>query len=232
MRIERDIIKEFKRWKDDAHRKPILLKGARQIGKTWTMETFGKECFEYCAHFDFDRQPELKTVFQASKDPARIVKELALYCDVPLEAGKTLLIFDEIQECEEALNSLKYFHEESEHRYIVPILVATDAPEMGMTNTIFYDKIFDTVRANASNIAERIRAVFSIITADSDISRNAWINSRYRPTPTIIEAAQALYQNHDVKEISRNDAGADNLESTNAAINYIIEDCKRNNKKV
>ena len=104
MKIEREIIEVFRKWKDSENRKPILLKGARQIGKTWAMETFGNECFDYCAKFDFDRQPELKTVFQTTKEPERIVKELALYTNVPLIPGRTLLIFDEIQECEEALD--------------------------------------------------------------------------------------------------------------------------------
>ena len=119
MDIRRDIIADFKQWKDSPQRKPILLQGARQIGKTWVMEAFGKECFEQYARFDFDRQPELKSVFQVSKSPERIIKELALYCDVPLIAGKTLLIFDEIQECEEALNSLKYFCEEAPQYHII-----------------------------------------------------------------------------------------------------------------
>ena len=137
---------------------------------------------------------------------------------------------DEEQVVDYALD-LKYFHEESEHRYIVPILVATDAIEYGTTITIFEDKILDTILANSSNIAKKISTVLRRINADDDISYNSWINSRYRPTPTIIEAAQALYQNHDVKEISRNDAGAENLENTNAAINYVIEECKANHKK-
>lgn len=119
MKIERDIINLFKEWKEETHRKPILLQGARQIGKTWAMETFGKECFEYYAKFDFDRQEELKSVFQTSKSPERIIKELALYCDVPLIAGKTLLIFDEIQACEEAFNSLKYFCEDAPDFHII-----------------------------------------------------------------------------------------------------------------
>lgn len=119
MKIERDIINVFKQWKESDDRKPMLLEGARQIGKTWAMETFGNECFEYCAKFDFDRQPELKTVFQNSKSPDRILKELELYCDVPLIAGKTLIVFDEIQECEEALNSLKYFCEEAPDFHVV-----------------------------------------------------------------------------------------------------------------
>lgn len=119
MRISRDIISTFKEWKDAPMRKPILLQGARQIGKTWAMETFGKESFEYCAKFDFDRQEELKSVFQNTQMPERIIKELALFCDVPIIAGKTLIIFDEIQECEEALNCLKYFCEDAPEYHIM-----------------------------------------------------------------------------------------------------------------
>lgn len=83
------------------------------------METFGQECFKYCVKFDFDRQQELKSVFQATKDPQRLIKELTLYCDQPIIAGETLMIFDEIQECEEALNSLKYFREEAPRYHII-----------------------------------------------------------------------------------------------------------------
>ncbi len=119
MKIEREIIQQFKEWKDREGRKPILLKGARQIGKTWAMEEFGHECFEYTVKFDFDRQPELQSVFEISKEPARILKELALYSEVPIEAGKTLIIFDEIQECEAALNSLKYFCEDAPQYHII-----------------------------------------------------------------------------------------------------------------
>lgn len=119
MKIERQIISRFKAWKDAPKRKPILLKGARQIGKTWAMERFGAECFEHTAKFDFDRQPELRSAFVVSKEPARIIKELTLYCDVPLIEGKTLLIFDEIQECEEALNALKYFCEDAPGWHII-----------------------------------------------------------------------------------------------------------------
>jgi len=119
MQIERQIINRFQAWMEQSRRKPILLKGARQIGKTWAMEQFGAMCFEYTAKFDFDRQPELRDAFLVSKEPARIIKELTLYCDVPLIEGKTLLIFDEIQECEEALNSLKYFCEDAPGWHII-----------------------------------------------------------------------------------------------------------------
>ncbi len=83
------------------------------------MEQFGHECFDHCARFDFDRQEELKSVFRNTKSPERIVKELALYCDVPIIAGKTLIIFDEIQECEEAFNSLKYFCEDAPQYHVI-----------------------------------------------------------------------------------------------------------------
>lgn len=119
MKIERDIINILRLWKDSPNRKPVLLQGARQIGKTWVMETFGRECFDYCVKFDFDRQPELKSVFQTTKSPGRLLKDLALYCEQPIIPGKTLILFDEIQECEEALNSLKYFCEDAPQYHVI-----------------------------------------------------------------------------------------------------------------
>lgn len=119
MIIARDILEDFKQWKTSTDRKPILIKGARQIGKTWVMEEFGRQCYEHYVKFDFDEQQELASVFQTTKDPHRIIKELELFSDVPLLPEKTLIIFDEIQECEEALNSLKYFYENAPEYHII-----------------------------------------------------------------------------------------------------------------
>ena len=119
MEFKREITETLKRWKDTSDRKPVLLRGARQTGKTWVMEAFGKECFEHCVKFDFGRTPELKSVFKDTKDPERLVRGLSLYSDVPIIAGRTLIVFDEIQECEEALNSLKYFYEEAPGYHII-----------------------------------------------------------------------------------------------------------------
>ena len=119
MKIEREINLTFKEWKSRQKRKPILVKGARQIGKSWAMEEFGREYFKYVAKFDFDRRPELKSAFEYSKEPSRIIKELSMLSDVPLIPGDTLIIFDEIQECEEALNSLKYFCEDAPQWHII-----------------------------------------------------------------------------------------------------------------
>lgn len=119
MKIQRDIVEQLEQWKDKKGRKPLLLKGARQTGKTWVMESFGKEYFQYVAIFNFDKTEELAGIFEKTKDIQRILKELTLFTDVPIEPGKTLLIFDEIQACEGALNSLKYFCEDAPQYHII-----------------------------------------------------------------------------------------------------------------
>lgn len=119
MTIKRDIEGQLVEWKNDRNRKPLLLQGARQIGKTWVMKHFGKEHYRHCALFDFDRMPELEGVFKSTKQPERLLKELSAYSSVPLLPNDTLIIFDEIQECEEALNSLKYFYEEAPEYHVM-----------------------------------------------------------------------------------------------------------------
>lgn len=115
----REIFHDLKIWKDNPDRKPILLQGARQVGKTWVMKTFGKENFENVAFFDFDETPELKEIFKTTKDPYRIVKELTLFTQQSIQPQKTLIIFDEIQLCEDALNSLKYFKENAPEFHVM-----------------------------------------------------------------------------------------------------------------
>ena len=111
MQIERDAIERLMEWKQSSHRKPLLLQGARQIGKTWLMREFGRRSFDYVAEFNFDEKPELRELFLRTKDTKRLLAEMALYVSVPILPERTLLIFDEIQESEAALNALKYFCE-------------------------------------------------------------------------------------------------------------------------
>lgn len=119
MEIQRYIQETFLRWKESQRRKPMLLQGARQIGKTWAVERFGKEQYKYFVKFDLDRSPEIIDAFRISKEPARIIKELQAYSDVPLIPGETLIFIDEIQESEEAFNSLKYFCEDAPQYHII-----------------------------------------------------------------------------------------------------------------
>jgi predicted AAA+ superfamily ATPase len=113
MIIQRDIEKKLIAWKSSAGRKPLLLQGARQTGKTWILKQFGNTYCEDVAYFNFEEQPELKQFFQSSKDTTRIIQNLSLVHGKSIQAQSTLIIFDEIQECNEALNSLKYFCEKA-----------------------------------------------------------------------------------------------------------------------
>lgn len=125
---------------------------------------------------------------------------------------------------------LKYFHKECHFRKIIPILVATKAKNIISEIKFSEDGIFDVLLCNETNIALTIERVCQSF-GDVPIESENWINSIYMPTPTIIEAAQALYRNHSVEEISRSDASAINLNSTTMAINKIIDDSKRDHKK-
>lgn len=119
MEIKRDIMETFLRWKESPRRKPMLLLGARQIGKTWAVERFGEERYKHFVKFDLDRSPEVIDAFRISKEPDRIIKELQAYSDAPLLPGETLIFLDEIQESEEAFNSLKYFYEDAPQYHII-----------------------------------------------------------------------------------------------------------------
>ena len=111
MKIERTIQKKLSAWKLDASRKPLILQGARQVGKTWLLKYFGASEFEAVAYFNFEEQPDLKSFFKNTRDIKRILQNLSLVHGQAILPGKTLIIFDEIQECNEALNTLKYFYE-------------------------------------------------------------------------------------------------------------------------
>ena len=119
MRIERSIVQQLAVWKTKENRKPLILQGARQIGKTWVMKAFGEQYFEHTAYFSFERNDELFQLFESTKDPKRLLGQLATHTSVPIEPQKTLIIFDEIQECNKALNSLKYFCEETPEYVII-----------------------------------------------------------------------------------------------------------------
>ncbi|MCA1760170.1 MAG: ATP-binding protein [Bacteroidales bacterium] len=119
MKIQREIIQELKKWKDRKNRKPLILKGTRQTGKTWIMREFGKQYFDFTAEFNFDKTAELAEIFERTKDVKRILNDLTLFTNVPVVPGKTLIIFDEIQESNGALNSLKYFCEDAPEYHIV-----------------------------------------------------------------------------------------------------------------
>jgi len=116
--MDRVALQDLLAWKASPLRKPLILKGVRQSGKTWLLEHFGAAHYKNVAYFNFDEQPDLKQFFELDKDPGRILRNLSIVHGTPIEAGSTLLIFDEIQECNAALNSLKYFCESAPEYHV------------------------------------------------------------------------------------------------------------------
>ena len=117
--MERFILKKLIEWKNSKTRKPLILKGARQVGKTHIVKQFGEENYEGLAYFNFDHDKDLYNLFDNTKDPKRILEQLAFIYGKAIIPGKTLIFFDEIQECPDALNSLKYFQEEANQYHII-----------------------------------------------------------------------------------------------------------------
>lgn len=115
----RNVINELIRWKNDADRKPLVLRGARQVGKTWLMKEFGKAYYDNYVYFNFDEEDELKSIFETNKNPQRIIDLLSMISGEKILPGKTLILFDEVQECPDALNSLKYFKEKANDYHII-----------------------------------------------------------------------------------------------------------------
>lgn len=109
----------LKVWKTSEDRKPMVLKGTRQVGKTWLMKEFGRSCYQHTVYFNFDEEDELKSIFETNKNPQRIIELLSLIAGEKILPRETLIIFDEIQECPEALNALKYFKEKANEYHVI-----------------------------------------------------------------------------------------------------------------
>ena len=125
---------------------------------------------------------------------------------------------------------LKYFHQESHHKIIVPLVVCSDAPSVPYQLISDDDHIYRPILCNENSLGPILKELTDQL-SDKPFSFDQWLSSPYKPTPTIIEAAQALYRGHDVKEIARSDAGASNLNQTTETINRIINDSKKNHEK-
>lgn len=110
--MNRHIIKNLSLWKNTPNRKPLILRGARQVGKTYILQQFGRTEFPRCHYVNFERDERLDALFKADLSPSRLIQELQFHLDTPIDTARDLLIFDEIQNSPRALTSLKYFHEQ------------------------------------------------------------------------------------------------------------------------
>lgn len=117
--MERKIAKDLLAWKNKPDKLPLLLQGARQVGKTYTLLSFGKQYYKNVAYFSMEESREIPAIFERDLNPERIIRELAALSGQSIFPGDTLIIFDEIQACEQALTSLKYFAERAQQYHII-----------------------------------------------------------------------------------------------------------------
>ncbi len=170
----RNAINKLIEWKNDPERKPLVLKGARQVGKTWLMKEFGKTNYKNYVYFNFDEDDSLKSIFETNKNPERIIELLSLVSGVKIEQGETLVIFDEIQECADALNSLKYFKEKANEYHIIAagsllgtLLAKPKSYPVGMVNLLDISPLNFDEFLNATD--ENLYAYYCSITKNGHI---------------------------------------------------------------
>lgn len=119
MLLKRQAMAFLKRWKEKKNRKPLVIKGARQVGKTWLMKAFGKRSFKNICYINFDNNKRMERVFEMDYDISRIINALQIESGVEISPKETLIIFDEIQEVPKALSALKYFNETASEYFII-----------------------------------------------------------------------------------------------------------------
>ena len=149
--LKRNAIQDLINWKSSDDRKPLVMRGARQVGKTWLMKEFGQSCYESYVYFNFDEEDGLKSIFETNKNPHRIIELLSMISGEKILPGETLIIFDEIQECPEALNTLKYFKEKANDYHVIAagsllgtLLAKPKSYPVGMVNLLdIYPLTFD-----------------------------------------------------------------------------------------
>src|SRR5262245_38020159 len=107
--MKRDIYKKLEEWKVSDRRKPLVMNGARQVGKTYSLKHFGKSSYANMVYLNFEKDEKIAQYFEGTLDPNQLIKTLSIHAETDIRLHETLLIFDEIQSCPKALNSLKYF---------------------------------------------------------------------------------------------------------------------------
>ena len=120
--VKRRLYSKLVEWKNESSRKPLILEGARQVGKTYLLRDFGQREYERLAYFNFEEDPKLASLFQGNLEPRHLIDQLSIYQSLKDDSKITpqsLIFFDEIQECPEALNSLKYFQESAPEYHVI-----------------------------------------------------------------------------------------------------------------
>ncbi len=174
--MERLIMKQLYAWKSSLYRKPLILKGVRQVGKTWVLKEFGRKYYENTAYFNFDENEEYKQFFETAKDVDRILQNLMLASNQKISPEKTLIIFDEVQDCPKVINSMKYFCENAPEYHI-----ACAGALLGIT--LSKPASFPVGKVNFMQIDPMTFAEFLLANGDENLA--AYLNTidRVEPLP-------------------------------------------------
>ncbi len=116
--MDRFILNDLLKWKESAHRKPLILQGVRQVGKTWALKEFGRRYYENTAYFNFEENIEYRQFFETTKDTGRILQNLMMASGQKITPEQTLIIFDEVQDCPEVISTMKYFCENAPEYHV------------------------------------------------------------------------------------------------------------------
>lgn len=165
--MRRFIEKELLQWKDGARRKPLILRGARQVGKTWSLKDFGSRYFESIALVDLERNPSLRRLFDGDIGATRLCADLEVLLKQKITAGKTLLFFDEIQACPRAITALRYFYEEMPDLHVV---AAGSLLEFALKDTSFPVGRIQFLNLYPLCFAEYLEAIGNIAAASAVLS--------------------------------------------------------------
>lgn len=215
--MERLVMQKLIDWKNSKHRKPLILKGVRQVGKTWLLKEFAKSHYKNIAYFNFDEHPEYKQFFESTKDVERILQNLIMASGEVIKRDSpedTLIVFDEIQECPNALNTLKYFCENTPHYHVAcagPLLgIALSTPASFSVGKVDFLEIMpmtftEFLMANGDgNFADYMKSVDRI-----EPIPEAFFNPLYEKlkmyfvTGGMPEAVRAWTQDRDVELMQR-----------------------------
>lgn len=208
----RDILIKLKEWKDNSHRKPLILRGARQVGKTFSVEQFGKENFKNYVVANFEKQKELNDVFSGTLDISTILERLEVVLKTRIQPSETLLFFDEIQRCPPALTSLRYFYEDKPEIHVIAagslldfVFEEVGVPVGRVTYLYMHPLSFDEfLGALGENILQEHLAK-TPFTQQADVIHKKLLSlvKKYAQIGGMPEAVNLYLKTHSLKEVSQ-----------------------------
>lgn len=210
----RDISAELSAWKKRSRRKPLILNGIRQVGKTWILKEFGRTEYKNTVYINFENNSEFKEFFETTKNPERILENLSLAIGKPIHKEDTLIIFDEIQECPKALTALKYFCEEAPEYHVAAagslLGITLSKPESFPVGKVEFFEVYpltfsEFLRADKSeNLIQYLESVQKLEPLPDAFFNPLTEKLRiYLLTGGMPEAVNAWCETHNIEEVDR-----------------------------